>query len=62
MVDFASTTAMLSLGDALSENPVNDAANPNTAWYTLGIKNDGVGPIARVLVADDPPKIGRAHV
>jgi diguanylate cyclase (GGDEF)-like protein len=60
VVDFASPAAMLNLGGALSDNRVSDPAHPNSAWFTISIKNDGIQPVSRILLADDPPNSGLA--
>ncbi len=60
VVDFASPIAMLNLSGALSDNRVSEPGHPNSAWFTISIKNDGIQPVSRVLLADDPPSSGLA--
>src|SRR5262249_50275874 len=60
VVDFDAPAAMLNLSGALSDNRVSDPAHPNSAWFTIAIKNDGIQPVSRILLADDPPSSGLA--
>lgn len=59
-VNFGAVDAVINVRPLLAPETVSGPAEPGAAWFTIAVKNEGVRPVSRVLVAGDSPGAGLA--
>src|SRR6185503_17601487 len=59
-LDFSTPEAVVDVGPSLASRSVSDPKNPESAWFTLAVRNRATAPVVRVLAAADQPDAGLA--